>query len=410
MQIHDKPETQPTPTRGRQSRPDVRKPTPTTTKGQTMNATTTTKPAAKAKPAPKVSHAKAKAPELPTISAVKLVPLALIDVRPQVRTIFEEDSIQELASDIEARGLLQPVLLNPRGARFDLIAGERRLRACVKLGMSDIPALVTKASASDALLMQIAENVQRERLDLQDEVKAIRQLHDHLKTVQAVADTVKKSPAWVSKRLALSHPDFDWRATNLMQDGITEDVEILNLISHIGTISYRDGCEAERRIRAGETNRDELRAMLKQLKNPTPKEPDPAHIARQHQAAEEARKRERQIEADNRARTEGHGDEFVKWAWYKLSGTCMEPNEKRFETAEFWDKLNLKQRNALVDQFRKVMDEGTTRDLPQWAYFACSYSDDFDYLELMIGIAALKGANPAQDPRAFMIELETANR
>jgi hypothetical protein len=112
-----------------------------------MNATTTTKPAAKAKPAPKVSHAKAKAPELPTISAVKLVPLALIDVRPQVRTIFADDSIQELASDIEARGLLQPVLLNPRGARFDLIAGERRLRACVKLGMSDIPALVTKASA-----------------------------------------------------------------------------------------------------------------------------------------------------------------------------------------------------------------------------------------------------------------------
>jgi ParB-like chromosome segregation protein Spo0J len=41
--------------------------------------------------------------------------------------------------------------------------------------------------------MQIAENVQREGLDLQDEVKAIRQLHDHLKTVQAVADTVKKS-------------------------------------------------------------------------------------------------------------------------------------------------------------------------------------------------------------------------
>jgi hypothetical protein len=195
-----------------------------------------------------------------------------------------------------------------------------------------------------------------------------------------------------------------------MEEGITEDVEILNLVGAIGAISYRDGCEAERRIRAGETNRDELRAMLKQLKNPEPTEPDPEHIERQQQRAAESKEMEAKIEADHRKRTEGHGAEFVKWAWDKLSGTCMDPNDKCFETAKFWDKLNLKQRNALVDQFRKVMEQGTARDMSQWAYFTCSYSDDFDYLELMIGIAALKGANPAQDPRAFMIELETANR
>jgi len=69
----------------------------------------------------KVSHAKVKlaAPELPNISVVKLVPLDLIDIRPQVRTVFNEESIAELAEDITARGLLQPVLLNPNGARFN---------------------------------------------------------------------------------------------------------------------------------------------------------------------------------------------------------------------------------------------------------------------------------------------------
>ncbi len=320
MQIHAKPETQLTPTRGRQSRPDVRKPTPTTTKGPTMNATTTTKPAAKAKPAPKVSHAKAKTPELPTISAVKPVPLTLIDVRPQVRTIFEEDSIQELASDIEARGLLQPVLLNPRGARFDLIAGERRLRACVKLGMSDIPALVTKASASDALLMQIAENVQREGLDLQDEVKAIRQLHDHLKTVQAVADTVKKSPAWVSKRLALSHPDFGHKARMLMERGVTEDVEILNTLSHIESLNYIKANELEKKLLGGTATRETARQMLKDIKNP---KPDPGQEEREQQRQLTWQKKQEEREAEHKKETEGEGPEFVAWAMEQLARYCQ---------------------------------------------------------------------------------------
>lgn len=110
------------------------------------------------------------------VASVELVPLELIDVLPQIRTEFDEKSIAELAADIQARGLLQPVLLNPKLDRFTLIAGERRLRACHLAGLSSIPALITKASIEDTKDMQLAENIQREELGLEDLAKAVRHL------------------------------------------------------------------------------------------------------------------------------------------------------------------------------------------------------------------------------------------
>lgn len=215
----------------------------------------------------RVSHAKKKIEtELPNISVVKLVPLAMIDIQAQIRTVFDEEGIQSLSEDIQARGLLQPVLLNPVGSRFTLIAGERRVRACVMAGLTNIPALVTKASSADALLMQLAENIQRENLDLEDEVNAIRQLHDSLESVSAVADTVKKSLGWVSKRLALSHPNLCWQARALMQDGVTEDVEILNAVGTLGEINYLLADKLVESLKAGTATRETARQMVRDAK------------------------------------------------------------------------------------------------------------------------------------------------
>lgn len=359
----------------------------------------------------KVSHAKAKAaaPELPNISSVKLVPLALIDVRPQVRTIFDDESIADLAADIQARGLLQPVLLNPRGTRFDLIAGERRFRACTLAGLSDIPALITKASSGDVLLMQLAENIQREALELQDEVTAIRQLHDHLRTVAAVADTVKKSSAWVSKRLALSHPDFGWKAQNLIENGVTEDVEILNTLSHIEALNYSKANELEKLLLAGTANRETARQMLKEIKNPAPKTIDPkqAETQRQLQAQRDAAD---QLQATTRKlREEGNGPEFIKWAWKKISDFCNEPDTKGFKSTEFFDKLHRDQRAALIAHVRTIEAEAKARDLKQWAYFTSYTNDNYDYLELMVGLYTLKG-HVIDNLAAFLTLIEDANR
>lgn len=200
------------------------------------------------------------------VASVELVPLQLIDVLPQVRSEFDEDSIAELAADIQARGLLQPVLLNPHLERFTLIAGERRLRACRLAGLASIPALITKASTEDAEDMQLAENIQREDLSLQDLAKAIRRLFDRLGSLQTVADRLKKSKSWVCKHLALTCQSFGWKSQALLRDGITEDLELLTVLSKLDAVDYQAGTELEKAIRAGKAGRKEAQAALKTAK------------------------------------------------------------------------------------------------------------------------------------------------
>jgi ParB/RepB/Spo0J family partition protein len=209
----------------------------------------------------------AKPAQLPApVASVELVPLELIDVLPQIRTEFDKGSIAELAADIQARGLLQPVLLNPHLERFTLIAGERRLRACRLAGLASIPALITKASAEDAEDMQLAENIQREDLNLEDLAKAVRRLFDRLGNLQAVADRVKKSKPWVCKHLALTCSSFSWRARALLQEGISEDLELLTVLSKLDAVGYQAAEDLANAIKAGKAGRKEAQAALKAAK------------------------------------------------------------------------------------------------------------------------------------------------
>lgn len=375
-----------------------------------MNAATTkaTK-ATTTKPAAKVSLAKAKAsaPELPAISSVKLVPIDLIDIGAQVRTIFDDASLQELAGDIQTRGLLQPVLLNPHGARFTLIAGERRVKACRIAGLSDIPALITKASSSDALLMQLAENIQREDLELQDQVNAIRLLHDNLGTVAAVAEEVKKSAPWVSKRLALSHPDFCYQARSLMEEGVTEDVEILNTLSHLGAINWHAANTLAQQLRAGTATRETARQALKEAKKPKPTVPTATPQQVQEQAAQRAAQ-EAERAAAVKERTEGTGDEFLDWAVDELSMHCAEPEPGQPGATEYLNELRQDQRDALQVHLQQHQHQATSWSLQEWATRFHPYDSDNRYIEQMVAILALKG-QVIDNLYAFVAILEDAN-
>ena len=369
-------------------------------------ATPTTKAATPKTPA-KVSHAKGKAPELPNISSVKLVPLALIDVQPQVRTIFDEASIADLAADIQARGLLQPVLLNPHGNRFTLIAGERRVRACRLAELSDIPALITKASSADALLMQLAENIQRENLDLQDEVKVIRQLHDHLGTVAAVADTVKKSSAWVSKRLALSHEDLNWQAKSLMENGVTEDVEILNTLSSVCELSYSKGAQLAQQLRDGTATRESARQLLKELKNPAPPTYSAIQAQRDQERAEENERWEAQRQAHHQERNDGTGPEFVKYALDKLQNECAEPGEHGNDGTVYLNTLREDQRAAILAHLQALQTTASTWNFTELGFAFTPYDSDYSYLEQFAIVLALK--KQPVDLCAMVTLLEAAN-
>lgn len=199
--------------------------------------------------------------------ALQFVALDAIEIVGQVRTSFDEAGLVELAEDFKVRGVLQPVLVcSPVDDRFRLIAGERRVRAARMAGLSAVPALVGAATEDSLLDMQLAENIQREDLSLQDEANAVRRLYDRWGKVDLVARHVKKSSAWVSKRLSITYGDLDWRAKKLLEDGVTEDIELLQCVVKVAALDQRAAGELDRDIRAGNAGRKEARAVLAKLK------------------------------------------------------------------------------------------------------------------------------------------------
>ena len=109
---------------------------------------------------------------------VVLLPLDTISPSPfQARTVFKEDEIKKLAVSILQNGLLQPISV--RGTvdgRYQLIAGERRLRACKMAGMSCIPAIVWTVDDERSAALGLLENIQREQLNPFEQARALREI------------------------------------------------------------------------------------------------------------------------------------------------------------------------------------------------------------------------------------------
>ncbi|MEF2278504.1 ParB/RepB/Spo0J family partition protein [Deinococcus sp. YIM 134068] len=106
-------------------------------------------------------------------AGVTSVPLDRITVRSrQPRRHFDEASLAALAESVREQGVLQPVLLRVSGEGYELIAGERRVRAARRAGLSEIPATVREVSDEEADVLAALENLQREDLNPLDEVEA----------------------------------------------------------------------------------------------------------------------------------------------------------------------------------------------------------------------------------------------
>ena len=122
----------------------------------------------------------------------------------QPRTIFDEASLNELAKSIIANGVVQPILLRPKGERFELIAGERRWRAAERAGLTRIPAVVREVSDDKVLEIALIENIQREDLNPIEEASAYKKLIDTLGlTQETVAEKVGRDRSYVTNYLRL---------------------------------------------------------------------------------------------------------------------------------------------------------------------------------------------------------------
>ncbi|MFI4978316.1 MAG: ParB/RepB/Spo0J family partition protein [Solirubrobacterales bacterium] len=133
----------------------------------------------------------------------RLIPLDKIDPCPtNPRKVFKR--IEELAEDLKQRGLLQAIIVRAKGARFEIVMGERRFRACKVAGFSDIAATVRDMSDADVLETQIVENSQREDVDAFEEAEGYERLHTVYKyDVDTIALKVGRSRSHVYQRMRL---------------------------------------------------------------------------------------------------------------------------------------------------------------------------------------------------------------
>ncbi len=138
------------------------------------------------------------------------VPIHEIVPNPeQPRRHFDDEALGLLADSIRRHGLLQPLVVRHIAGRYELIAGERRLRAATRAGLARVPVIVREARAEDRLELALIENVQRENLTALEEAEAYRQLLDqHGLTQDELAERVGKSrPAITNTLRLLGLPD-----------------------------------------------------------------------------------------------------------------------------------------------------------------------------------------------------------
>lgn len=138
---------------------------------------------------------------------VLLLPVAEIARSPwQPRQVFDPEALRELADSIRAHGVIQPLLCRraATGQGFELIAGERRLRAAIEAGIGQVPVILIDAVDRDAAELAIIENIQREDLNVIEEAEGYRTLADAFSlTQQEVAERVGKARASVANALRL---------------------------------------------------------------------------------------------------------------------------------------------------------------------------------------------------------------
>ena len=123
----------------------------------------------------------------------------------QPRREFDEGALRELAESIRRFGLLSPLIVRRKtGGDYELIAGERRLRAMKMLDRSETDAIILNAYAQDRALIALIENLQREDLHFLDEAETCRRiLIEHKLTQEELAATLSKSPSALANRLRL---------------------------------------------------------------------------------------------------------------------------------------------------------------------------------------------------------------
>lgn len=190
--------------------------------------------------------------------------------RYQPRHDFDPESLRELADSILAQGVIQPIIVRPLETdRYEIIAGERRWRACQRAGLAEIPAVVREVDEQSALAIGLIENIQRADLNPLEEAGALeRLLKEFDLTHQQIADALGKSRSMVTNLLRLLDLNADVR--DHVEAGLLEMGHARALLGLKGQVQSEAAAQV---VRAGLSVRETerlVRRLQQAGETPTP--------------------------------------------------------------------------------------------------------------------------------------------
>ncbi len=214
-----------------------------------------------------LSHPESGSPVISEETKMAQLSLAIDILQPgkyQPRGDMDEGALAELAESIKKQGLLQPLVVREiTNGRYEIIAGERRWRACQLAGVKEVPVVLRQVDDETAMAMALVENLQREDLNAMDQARAMHRLTTEFAlTHQQIAELLSKSRAAVSNylrllnlninvRRMLEHGDLDMgHARALLMLDETQQSEVANLVvaKHL---SVRETEALVARVKAG---------------------------------------------------------------------------------------------------------------------------------------------------------------
>jgi ParB family chromosome partitioning protein len=122
----------------------------------------------------------------------------------QPRTNYDDEKLNDLKASIKEKGVLQPILVREKDGQYEVVAGERRLRAARALNLAEIPVIVKNVTDQEAFVIALIENIQREELNPIEEAEAYRKLIEEFKyTQEEVAQSVGKDRSTIGNLLRI---------------------------------------------------------------------------------------------------------------------------------------------------------------------------------------------------------------
>ncbi|WP_371765549.1 ParB/RepB/Spo0J family partition protein [Massilia sp.] len=194
------------------------------------------------------------------------IPIDLIDIHPQVRTQFDPEKQASINASIAAQGINQSLVLHAKSnGRYDLIAGEYRIRGAFANTLKTVPARVKhNLSPWEIRRIQVSENMERADISAFDEAIGVA------KDVEGygfeVAQQIwNRSEGWISKRTAVLKYGEPLR--KLLEDGVLNDLEVAHSLNQLQQLNEQEYARFEKRLREGNPlSRDEVRGKVQQVK------------------------------------------------------------------------------------------------------------------------------------------------